>query len=82
VIESYTETKVVLARSGELLLALPVYANQMGALLSEDTMKTFTGTEKISIGVYERMGYIMYHPTQSFTFYLKSIDLFEDLGEL
>jgi hypothetical protein len=48
-IESYTETKVVLARSGELLLALPIYANQMGAILGENTLESLIGVEKFQL---------------------------------
>lgn len=80
-IDDYAETKVVMSPNGELLLALPVYANQNGALFNEDEMKGLTGL-KVGLGVYEKLGYLMYHPNQDFSFYMSSLDLFQDLGEL
>jgi hypothetical protein len=85
-IDSYSEVKVVLAPSGELLLALPIYANQNGALFDNDQLVSFTGDtgipSNVTIGVYEKMGFMLYHPDQPCSIYMKSIDLFEDLGEL
>lgn len=80
-IDDYTETRVVLAPSGELLLALPVYANSNGAIFNEDEMNKLTGL-KVGLGIYEKIGYMMYHPKQDFSFYMNSIELFEDLGTL
>ena len=85
-IDSYSETRVVLAPSGEFLLALPIYANQNGALFRASELQSVTGDKTIpsnvSIGVYEQMGFLLYHPEQSMSFYMKSLELFEDLGEL
>lgn len=81
-IDSYNETRVVMSPNGELLLALPIYANQKGAFLEEGLIESITGAKSISIGIYENLGYLMYHPHSEFSFYLKSLDLFEDLGEL
>lgn len=81
-IESYNETRVVMSQNGELLLALPIYANQKGALLEEGVVESITGAKSISIGIYESFGYLIYHPESDFSFYLKSLDLFEDLGSL
>lgn len=84
-IESYNEVKVVLAPSGELLLALPIYANQTGALFNGDDLVSFTADttlNKCSLGIYESMGYLIHHPAEAFCFYMKSLDLFEDLGAL
>jgi hypothetical protein len=85
-IDSYLEVRVILSPSGEILLALPIYANQSGALFSNDQLVNFTGDTSIpsnvTIGVYEKMGFMLYHPEQPYSFYMKSIDLFEDLGEL
>lgn len=85
-VETYSEARVVLAPSGELLIALPVYANQNGALFNSKELKAATGDKKIpknmSIGIYEKFGYLMHNPDQPFNFFLNSIDLFEDLGEL
>lgn len=80
-IESYSETKVVIAPSGELLLALPIYANQNGAIFDEDQMQQLVAL-KVSTGIYEKLGYLMYHPNQEFSFYMQSLKLFKDLGSL
>jgi len=80
-IDNYAETRVVIAQSGELILALPVYANQNGSLFNEKEIKSLTGLS-VSIGCYEKIGYMMYHPSQEFSFYMNSIDLFTDLGNL
>ena len=85
-IDSYSETRVVLAPSGEFLLALPIYANENGALFNSDEIRSFAGdsslTSNLSIGIYQHMGFLLYHPEQSMSFYMKSLDLFEDLGKL
>jgi len=81
-IDSYSETRVVMSPNGELLLALPIYANQNGALLNDGVVESITGIPKMSIGIYENFGFLMYHPESDFSFYLKSLDLFEDLGSL
>jgi hypothetical protein len=85
-IDSYSEVRVVLAPSGDYLLALPIYANQNGALFENDQLVSITGDNDIpgnvTIGIYEKMGFLLYHPEQSATLYMKSLDLFEDLGEL
>lgn len=80
-LEDYTETVVILSPSGELLLALPIYANQTGALFNESEMKALTGVS-VAIGCYEKFGYLLYHPGQDFSFYMQSIELFENLGKL
>jgi hypothetical protein len=85
-IDSYSETRVVLAPSGELFLALPIYANQNRALFNSDEIKNFTGDSSVpsnvSIGVYEFMGFLLHYPEQPTSFYVNSLELFEDLGEL
>lgn len=85
-IDSYSETRVVLAPSGDFLLALPIYANENGALLGSPELQSFTGDSSIpsnvSIGIYEHMGFLLYHPEQPVSFYMKSLELFEDLGKL
>ena len=85
-IDSYSETRVVLAPSGEFLLALPIYANQNGTLFGASELQSVTGDSSIpsnvSIGIYEQMGFLLYNPKQSTSFYMKSLELFEDLGKL
>jgi hypothetical protein len=85
-IDSYSEVRVVLAPSGEFLLALPIYANENGALFGASELRSFTEDSSIpsnvSIGVYEHMGFLLYHPEQPVSFYMKSLELFEDLGNL
>lgn len=85
-IDSYSEVRVVLTPHGDLLLALPIYANQDGALFDNDQLVSITGDsgipKNITIGIYENMGFLLYHPTQPFSFYMKSLDLMEDLGNL
>ena len=81
-IESYEETRVVLAPSGELALALPIYADQGKAIFKPKDVESIVDLKNVGIGIYEHFGYLIYHPTQQYSFYLKSLDLFEDLGEL
>lgn len=80
-LDTYSEARVVLAPSGELLIALPIYANQNGAIFDEEQMKQIFNL-KGSVGIYEKFGYLMYHPSQEFSFYMKGLDLFTDLGVL
>jgi len=81
-IDSYNETRVVMSPNGELLLALPIYADQKGAILSTQDVESIVGVKGVSMGIYEKLGFLMYHPNSEFSFYLKSLDLFEDLGSL
>jgi len=84
-IESYSESKVILTPAGELCIALPIYANQNGVLFSaKDIKKTIDkkAPDNMSIGVFEKMGFLIYHPDHPVSFYMKSVDLFDDLGEL
>ena len=80
-IDSYAEARCVMAPSGELLIALPIYANQNGAIFKDNEMANLVGLS-INLGCYENMGYLCYTPASDFAFYMNSIDLFEDLGEL
>lgn len=80
-IHTYKQVRVCLADTGELLLALPIYADQKGAIFNEKEMKTLTDLS-VNLGIYEKLGYIMYHPSQPFSFYMNSLELFTDLGEL
>ena len=84
-LDSYSEARVVMAPTGDLFITLPIYANQNGALFNSKAIEAITGENlpsNVSIGIYERMGYLLYHPTELFAFYMNSLDLFEDLGEL
>ena len=85
-IEHYSEARVALAPSGELILALPIYANQNGMLFNSEELKSALGDSEIpkntSIGIYEHFGYLVYNPKFAYSFYMKSLELFEDLGEL
>jgi hypothetical protein len=83
-IESYAESKVVMAPSGELLLALPVYANQNGMIFDNKQIKDLTKEKfanNVSIGIYEKLGYLLYHP-DAITIYVNSLDEFVDMGKL
>lgn len=81
-IEDYEETRVIMSPNGELLLALPIYADQSKVILKPKEVESIIGVPKIGIGIYEQFGYLFYHPAQSVSWYMKSLDLFEDLGEL
>jgi len=85
-IDSYSETRVILTPSGEIFLALPIYSNESGALFNSEELKSLIGDGEIpanvSVGMYEHMGFLLYHPDQPFSFYMRSIELFEDLGKL
>jgi hypothetical protein len=80
-IDSYKETRVLIAPSGEIVLGLPIYADQQGALFNEKDMQQLIGM-KLTMGLYEKLGYLIHHPKQQFTIFMNSIDQFEDLGEL
>jgi len=85
-IENYSEARVALAPSGELILALPIYANQDGLLFNSEELKSVLGDSEIpkntSVGIYEHFGYLVYNPELPYSFYMKSLELFEDLGAL
>lgn len=72
--------------NGELLQAIPIYSNETGALFNSQELNSITGStdipKNVSLGIYEHMGFMLYHPSQPFSFYMKSLDLFEDLGKL
>lgn len=80
-IDQYVETRVIMSPLGELLLALPIYADQKGAIVGEKDLESLIGL-KASLGIYEQFGFLVYHPSSDFSFYLESIELFEDLGTL
>lgn len=85
-IESYEEARVVLADSGELFLALPIYANQTGVVFDARTVRKMIKDKKFPgnayVGLYEHMGYLLYNPFQPMAFYMNSLKLFQDLGTL
>lgn len=82
-IPSYESTRVVLCKSGELLLALPVYANETGSFLTEIDIQDITGIPNMSIGIYDHIGYVMFSPVVGeFVMGRKALELFEDLGKL
>lgn len=80
-ISDYVESKVVMAPNGELLIALPIYADQSKVIMSAKEVEEIIGVS-VSFGVYEQFGFLLYHPKQEFSFYMKSLDLFEVLGDL
>jgi hypothetical protein len=80
-IDTYAEVRVIIAPSGDLLLALPTYANQTVNIVDADDMKMISGL-KLSLGCYEKLGYMIYHPQNEFSFFINSLDLFTDLGAL
>lgn len=81
-IEDYGGARAVMSPSGELLIALPIYADQSGVIMDSNTVESITGVAKISFGVYEQFGFLIYNPSIPYSFYVQSLDLFEDLGEL
>ena len=84
-IDSYSETRVFLAtNNGELMLALPIYANHAGAILESDDVKKIAGVE-LSIGMYDHIGYVAFHPTMGEVVLSKEslgLGYIEDLGPL
>lgn len=58
-IESHIEHRVVLLKSGQIALALPIYANNFAGMLDKKSVKSF-GT--ISVGIYEHIGYVIENP--------------------
>jgi hypothetical protein len=81
-IETFAEARAVMAPTGELLIALPIYANETGALFEGSDMEKMGLNKTMSIGMYQQFGYLMYHPSQEVSFYMQTLDLFTDLGVL
>jgi hypothetical protein len=82
-IHEYPEARVLLTRSGELMIGLPVYANHAGAILEKEDVNEITGIE-LSIGMYENIGYIAYHPDVGELVLSRGAigSIVEDLGDL
>lgn len=80
-IESYSQTKVMMAPSGELCLVLPVFANENGNFFGEQHFKELKQL-KSNIGIYTQVGYIIFHDKQEVSIYLNSVKQFKDLGPL
>lgn len=79
-IHEHNETKVMVAPSGELILALPVYTTV--PILDEDLIKGLTG-HATSIGVMNKIGYIVFNPEIGEIYMNENIDdMFLDLGKL
>ena len=82
--DGYPECKVVLAPSGDLLTALPIYAGVF-RLTSQDVSKFTWGdqVDRISVGAYQHIGYVVFHPQLGeMLFSVDGIKHFDDLGEL
>ena len=82
-IEGYKSTRVFMSPNGELVMALPIMVDQMGAILDENVVRSLTGLEDVIFTVCQQVGYIIYHPEFGETVWnTKAKDLFIDLGEL
>lgn len=78
----YKSTRVLVTPSGELMLALPIYADEAGAIMSAKDVGEITGIN-LSIGIYDHIGYIIFHPEiGECVFSRDALRLFEDLGEI
>lgn len=83
-LSTYPDTRVILSkRTGELGLAIPLYVDNKGAFINEKDMLGIIGVE-VSMGIYEKLGYLVCHPEFAPTFMNASImgDIVEDLGLL
>jgi len=82
-IHGYPEARTLLTRTGELMVGLPIYANHIGAILDKADVNKIAGYS-LSIGMYENIGYIAYHPEVGEVILSKEAigDIVEDLGEL
>lgn len=91
-IESYKETKVALAPSGELCLMLPIYANQVGAIFTPEQLNLAVGaisskkdnSVELSLGFYEHLGYLIYSEKLGYCYFFnkKVEEEMEILSEL
>ena len=83
-VDSYESTRVFLSKSGEIVLALPIYADETNnVILNSSEINSITGLPNLSFGVYDHIGYVMYNPELGeFIMNRNALDLFEDLGKL
>lgn len=83
-LSSYFDARVFLAPSAELVIALPVYADQTEALFEAEVVSNMTQTNNnLSFRVAEQIGYIIYHPEIGTSIFIRELPKFmEDLGKL
>lgn len=84
-IDTYAEVRVILTRTGELALALPIYANETGKfILNETETYELTDIKNISFACIVKLGYMVYHNNLNLgmPIFLNSLACFEDLGLL
>jgi hypothetical protein len=68
-----------MAPTGELVMALPIFVDETGALLDG----AVAGLRSMSFRVCQEVGYILYHPEFGESVWSTGAkDLFIDLGEL
>lgn len=82
-VHSYPEAKVLMTKTGELMIGLPIYANHAGSFFTGEETEKIVGV-KLSIGMYEPIGYIAYNPTVGEMILPRDIEKLEveDLGLL
>lgn len=81
-IDTFPGTRVLLSENGEMVLALPIFAE--GVDSGEDTKMTINVSDRgIDLEYLGHVGYIIYHPEfGEMVFNTQIHDLFEDLGKL
>lgn len=78
-IEGYESTRVFMAPTGELVMALPIFVDHTEALLDGAVF----GLKSTSFRVCQEVGYILYHPEFGESVWnTEAKDLFIDLGAL
>jgi hypothetical protein len=80
-VPNFKSTKVLLTPEGNLILALPIYINEIEDFISESDSIRMTFTS--DLGLFVHAGFILYHPDVGEFVAKKTITkMFEDLGEL
>jgi len=80
-LSTFLESRIVMAPSGELLIALEIAAHT-------DVDKAFEvkieSSHVISMSFVEPLGYLIYHPeiAGGFSIFMNTLDSFEDLGKI
>ncbi len=69
--------------TGEIMIGLPIYANHAGSFFEANETKKIVGVS-LSVGMYECIGFVAYHPTIGEIVLPKELEKLqvEDLGLL
>lgn len=80
---TFKSTRVLLTKEGNLMIALPIYVNEVGGFFDDSAKEEVSKMITLGFGVFDHVGFIVYHPEVGELVMKKSItNIFEDLGEL